>query len=460
MPQMKSYPDGVAFECTDSETLLEAALQAKLPLTHVCGGKAKCSTCRIWILEGLENCPTRSSLEEKLADKLGLDRHIRLACQLRPTADLAFRRLVLDETDTTITSQINRDRHTNSGELKDVAVFFSDVANFTQISENLTPYDVMYILNRYFTQVGEVIEANFGYIDKFVGDGLMAIFGIDDQADAPLRAVNSGLQSLAVVDRMKPFFKTMYDIDFDIRIGIHWGEAVIGSLGSPGHERLTAIGDVVNLASRVEASNKEAGTRLLITEALYEQVRNDVDVSDFIRVRLRGTTERITLYEIEKLTATAAERLNAKRQRDTKIFAGRQWSRLAAIEEIEEGERRIFEFADFDLVVVRRNGQFHAFNNACPHVHLPLFNRTSHIIDPAKLRRDESTLRDDELICRWHQSRFDLVTGEVISWCEALHDDGTPPGMEMLGDISKNRSKLRVYRTKVDEGSLWVSFDL
>jgi class 3 adenylate cyclase len=253
---MKSYPDGVVFECTDGETLLEASLKAKLPLTHICGGKAKCSTCRIWILEGLEDCPTRSEAEETLADKLGLNRHIRLACQLRPAADLAFRRLVLDETDTTITSQINRDRHTYSGELKDVAVFFSDVADFTQISESLTPYDVMYILNRYFAQVGEVIEANFGYIDKFVGDGLMAIFGIENQEDAPLRAVNTGLQSLAVVDRMKPFFKTMYDVDFDIRIGIHWGEAVIGSLGSPGHERLTAIGDVVNVASRVEASNK------------------------------------------------------------------------------------------------------------------------------------------------------------------------------------------------------------
>jgi class 3 adenylate cyclase/nitrite reductase/ring-hydroxylating ferredoxin subunit len=457
---MKSYPDGIAFECIDGDTLLEAALKTKLPLTHICGGKAKCSTCRIWILEGLEECPSRSEAEETLADKLGLDRHIRLACQLRPTADLAFRRLVLDETDTIIASQINRDRHTNSGELKNVAVFFSDVADFTHISENLTPYDVMYILNRYFAQVGEVIESNFGYIDKFVGDGLMAIFGVDDQEDAPLRALNAGLQSLAVVDRMKPFFKTMYDFDFDIRIGIHWGEAVIGSLGSPGHERLTAIGDVVNVASRVEASNKEAGTRFLITEALYEQVKDDVDVSDFIRVRLRGTTDRVTLYEIEKLKAGAAERLNAEKERDTKRFGGRQWSRLIAAEDIEEGERRIFEFADFDLVVVRRNGQFHAFNNACPHVNLPLFNRTSNIVDPAKLRPDESTLRGDEVICRWHQSRFDLVTGEVVSWCEALHDDGTPRGMEMLGDISKNRSNLRVFRTKVDDGVLWVSFDM
>ena len=92
---------------------------------------------------------------------------------------------------------------------------------------------------------------------------MMAIFGVDEDENAPLRAVNAALQTLAAIDRMKPFFTAMYDIDFDIRIGLHHGEAVLGSVGSLGHERLTAVGDVVNVASRVEAANKEAGTRML-----------------------------------------------------------------------------------------------------------------------------------------------------------------------------------------------------
>lgn len=460
MAQMKALPDDVVFECGEGETLLKAALRADLPLTHICGGKAKCSTCRIWVLDGLENCGARAGDEEELARKLGLNSHVRLACQLRPTADLAFRRLVLDETDIAIANQIDRDRHTNAGQLKDVAIFFSDIQGFTKFSESLTPFDVMYLLNRYFAQVGEVIENNFGFIDKFVGDGLMAIFGIEDQEDAPLRAVNAGLQCLAVVDRMKPFFESMYGIDFDVRIGVHWGEAVIGSVGFPGHERLTAMGDVVNLASRVEAANKEAGTRFLITESLHEAVRDEVEVADFIRIRLRGTADRITLYEIEKLTPDAAERMNASEERDTKRIAGRMWSRLIDVDEMQEGERRIFEFQELDLVVIRRDGRFYAFNNACPHVKLPLFNRTSNIDDPSKLRPDESEEREGEVVCRWHRSRFDLVTGEVISWCEALHEDGTSPGMEMLGDISKNRSPLHIYGTRVEDEQLWVSFDM
>ncbi len=186
-----------------------------------------------------------------MAQRLGLAADVRLACQLRPEADLRVRRLVLDETDLMMTSQLDRSVATRTGEAKKVTIFFSDIADFTMIAERLSPYDVMYLLNRYFVQVGDIIEANGGFIDKFVGDGLMAIFGIDDQPDAPLRSINAALQTLAAVDQMKSFFGAMYVAEFDIRIGIHYGEAVIGSLGSIGHERLTSIVDVVNVASRV-----------------------------------------------------------------------------------------------------------------------------------------------------------------------------------------------------------------
>ena len=301
MPALRSLPDNIVFDSAAGESVLEAARRAHLPIAHACGGKAKCSTCRIWILEGAQNCPLKGEQERALTARLGLDSDIRLACQLRPTGDVTFRRLVLDDTDLRIANQLLRHAASKTGEVKPVVLFFSDVAGFTSFSETLTPYDVMYLLNRYFAQVGEVIERNEGYIDKFVGDGLMAIFGVNNQPDAPIRAVNAALQTLAAVDRMKPFFKSMYGIDFDIRIGLHLGDAVIGSIGSPGHERLTAIGDAVNVASRVENANKEAGTRFLISEALYERVRDEVEMTDFVRVRLRGTSDRMTLYEIARL---------------------------------------------------------------------------------------------------------------------------------------------------------------
>jgi class 3 adenylate cyclase len=169
----------------------------------------------------------------------------------------------------------------------------------------------------------------------------------EGQPDAPIRSVNAALQTLAVVDRMKPFFASMYGIDFDIRIGLHWGEAVIGSVGSPGHERLTAIGGAVNIASRVEAANKEAGTRLLISEALYDHVKDEVEAPDFIRVRLRGTSDRITLYEVKKLRPETERALNAAATGETTKLGGKAWRKAIRLDSLVDGEPKVLEFPGF-----------------------------------------------------------------------------------------------------------------
>jgi class 3 adenylate cyclase/nitrite reductase/ring-hydroxylating ferredoxin subunit len=460
MAKVTSLPDNVDFEVGADETLLAAALRAGVPVAHACGGRAKCSTCRVWVLDGLTACPPRAADEASLAERLGLTDEVRLACQLRPADALRVRRLVLDETDLVISSQLDRSVATRAGEAKDVTIFFSDIADFTSLSEALSPYDVMYLLNRYFVQAGDIIERNGGFIDKFVGDGVMAIFGVDDQPDAPLCAVNAALQTLAAVDRMKPFFASMYGADFDIRIGLHYGEAVIGSLGSVGHERLTAIGDVVNVASRVEAANKDAGTRLLISEALHDVVADKVEVADFVRIRLRGTSDRITLHEIDRLTPATDAGLNAREHRDTMRFAGKTWVRALAADDLAVGERRMLEFEDCDVVVLRGDDTFYAFNNACPHLHLPFFERRPLAEDEESAAPPDSIVTDDlGVVCRWHQSCFDLQTGEIREWAVKLQEDGTSPGMEFLGDISKNKARLKVYPCRLDDGHLWITLE-
>ncbi len=467
MAKVFSLPDKVEFDVAAGESLLEAALRSGMPWAHACGGRAKCSTCRIWVLEGLEACPQRTAEEAAMAGRLGLADEVRLACQLRPESDLRVRRLVLDDIDLMMSSQLDRATVSRTGEVKNVTIFFSDIANFTSLSEHLSPYDVMYFLNRYFVQMGDIIEQNGGFIDKFVGDGLMAIFGIDDQPDGPLRSVNAALQTLAAVDHMKPFFASMYDADFDIRIGLHYGEAVIGTLGSIGHERLTAIGDVVNVASRVEAANKDAGTRLLISDALHDQVADKVEIGDFVRIRLPGTSERITLHEVDGLTTDAEAELNAKEQRESIQFAGKKWVRVFAEDELAIGDRRILNFDDFDVIVVRGDNGHNAFNNACPHLKLPLYE----IRDVAEgdlgyfpgtqtPRPLYSTITDDlGVVCRWHHSCFDLQTGDVRDWATKLQADGTAPGQEILGDLSKNRTKLTVYPCRVHDGYLWIALE-
>jgi class 3 adenylate cyclase/nitrite reductase/ring-hydroxylating ferredoxin subunit len=458
MPKIVSLPDGVQFDVKAGQSVLESALRANLPLTHACGGRAKCSTCRVWVIEGLEQCPPRTELEQAMATRLGLGPEVRLACQLKPTGDLRLRRLVLDEIDLMMSSQLDRSAAKRFGEVRDVTVFFSDVADFTAISETLTPYDVMYLLNRYFVQAGEIIERNGGYIDKFIGDGMMALFGVDGQTDAPLRAVNAALQILAAIDRMKPFMKAMYGVDFDIRIGLHHGEAVLGSIGSLGHERLTAIGDVVNAASRIEGASKEAGTRFLISDALYKLVEDKVETRDFVRTRLRGTSERITLYEIARLKPEIEQALNKRGDHAREHFGGRDWLRAFPETELEVGERRILQLDKCDVVVHRGPNGFVAFNNACPHLKLPIFDRAPPSAEYAGHLPPASTVTDDlGIVCRWHQSCYDLQTGEIRSWCAKLNEDGSSPGWEFLGDISKNRAPLEIYPCRVADGQLWVA---
>ncbi len=460
MAKIVALPDGIEFESNEGDTLLDAALRADLPLAHACGGRAKCSTCRVWVLEGLSTCPARNEAERAMAERLGLGDEMRLACQLKPAGDLRVRRLVLDEIDLAISNQLDRSSVTRVGEIRNLTVFFSDVAGFTSISETLLPYDVMYLLNRYFLQAGEIIESNGGYIDKFVGDGMMAIFGVDGEEDAPIRAVNAALQTLDAIDRMKPFVAAMYDIDFDIRIGLHYGEAVLGSLGSLGHERLTAIGDVVNVASRVEAANKEVGTRFLISEALYRMVEDKVEILDFVRTRLPGTSERITLYEIGRLKPEIESALNERELHETERYAGREWLRALPADELAVGESRIIDLEKCDVVVHRGPDGYIAFNNACPHLRLPIFDRNPPGKEHAEQLPPASVVTDDlGVVCRWHGSCYDLQTGEIREWCPLLEEDGTTAKMPYLGDISKNRTPLDVYQCRVADGQLWISLD-
>jgi class 3 adenylate cyclase/nitrite reductase/ring-hydroxylating ferredoxin subunit len=461
MARIRSLPDGVEFDADEGETLLEAALRAALPLTHACGGRAKCSTCRVWVLAGLDGCPARTDAERALAERLGLGDEVRLACQLRPAGDLRVRRLVIDETDLMMSSQLDRAAPTRVGEIRDVTVFFSDVVGFTTIAETLPPYDVMHLLNRYFVQAGEIIERNGGYIDKFVGDGIMALFGVDGQEDAPIRAVNAALQTLAAIDRMKPFVASMYQRDFDVRIGLHHGEALLGSVGSLGHERLTAIGDVVNVASRIEEANKEAGTRLLISDALYGLVEDKVEMLDFVRTRLRGTSERITLYEIKRLRPEVEAALNARAPHATERHAGREWLRVLAEDELAVGERRILQLERCDVVVHRGPDGYVAFNNACPHVRLPFYDRSPPKPEHVPILPPRQSVVTDDLgiVCRWHGTCYDLQTGEIRAWCPLLNRDGTSPGWEFLGDISKNLAPLEVFPCRIADGQLWISLD-
>lgn len=295
--------DKQTVEADPAETILQVSLRAGIPHAHACGGNARCSTCRVAILEGLEHCSPRNDREQKLADRLHFTPDIRLACQTTISKDVHLRRLVIDDEDLQLTDQRSAGAEpTSAGEEKQLAVLFSDIRGFTPFAEALPPYDVVHILNRYFHEMGVVIGRNGGQIDNYMGDGLMALFGMENEAGAALQAVKAGLEMLSAAEHLKPYLQTIYAKSFEIGVGIHYGEAVVGAIGAQSLKRVTAIGDAVNLASRIESANKQAGTHLLISEETYTEVRDQVRTGKTIRATLRGKKGEYALYEVTALS--------------------------------------------------------------------------------------------------------------------------------------------------------------
>ena len=192
-----------------------------------------------------------------MAQRLNLGPETRLACQTKIAGHVKVRRLVIDDDEIEFTRRIAEGPSPASiGEEKKLAILFADVRNFTALSERMSPYDVIYFLNRYFHDINRVIEHYGGYVDNYMGDGLMALFGHDDAPDSALRAVSAGLKMLEEVRTRSPHFEALYGVSVRIGVGIHHGNVVVGPIGAGDRQRMTVIGDAVNFASRIESANK------------------------------------------------------------------------------------------------------------------------------------------------------------------------------------------------------------
>ena len=298
MAKVTFLPDNKECNAPSNVTLLEVAKRNNIPHVAACGGEGNCTTCRLLILDGVENCSEETKKEKVLIEQAHTTEGFRLACQTSINGDITARRLVLDSDDI---KDMSFDRQ---GESKNIAILFSDIRGFTPFSEKLTPYDVVFILNRYFKRMVKVIEENHGRVDNYIGDGMVAIFGINDEKNPAEHAVKAAIDMRNEMDDMKPYLKTMYGKDFDIGIGVHWGSAVVGDIGAGESKRFTAIGDSMNFASRVESANKQFKSRVLISDEVYQEVKNNVIIKDYMRTMVKGIEGRVTLHEVEQIHLT------------------------------------------------------------------------------------------------------------------------------------------------------------
>jgi adenylate cyclase len=256
------------------------------------------------VLDGLENCSPRNALEQRLATKKGFEDNIRLACQTRITGDVTLRRLTLDDfdADLAVIGQVQ-----SAAREAKLAILFSDIRDFTVFSESRLPYDTIHLLNRYFYLMGNAILQNEGFIDKYMGDGIMALFGINssDGQRTCQNAVNAALQMLQELDTLNVYLKRNFDVEFKIGIGIHYGEVVLGELGHPDRRSVTVIGDSVNTASRIESATKTCGAPILVSESVKAQLGGQLEVGRSFDQQLKGKSGSHKLYEVITLFDSA-----------------------------------------------------------------------------------------------------------------------------------------------------------
>ena len=188
------YPGGRQVSVPRGLTILEASRVAGVPHAAVCGGRGRCSTCRVRVGEGAQRLPPPDIEERRVLARIGAPADVRLACQARLTGDLALTPLMPA---TVGPAEAMSPLPQALGVEREIAVLFCDLRGFTSLSEGRLPYDTVFILNRYFKAMGEVIEGAGGRVDKFIGDGIMALFGLDCDAAAGSRAALAAARGMA-----------------------------------------------------------------------------------------------------------------------------------------------------------------------------------------------------------------------------------------------------------------------
>jgi class 3 adenylate cyclase len=193
------------------------------------------------------------------------------------------------------------------GERRRVTILFSDIRNFTAMSERLTPEETVSFLNDYFSGMVDAVFDHGGMLDKFLGDGLMAVFGsADDRGNHAEQAVRTALRMKSLLATINGERAMRALPPIAIGIGIHTDEVVVGNIGSRKRLEYTVIGDGVNTASRLESMNKELGTTILISDNTYHEVQELFVCQPMQQVHLKGKTKPLTVYEVVSLMGAVA----------------------------------------------------------------------------------------------------------------------------------------------------------
>ena len=305
-----SYGNGRSIRVPVGLSVLEASLRHRVPHASVCGGRARCSTCRIRVIGDLGALPAPSARENFVLGRIGAggDPAIRLACQLRPTADLSFVQLLAPHA---LSANAHASNPQRIGQERYLVSMFVDMRGSTKLAEKRLPFDTVFIVNRFLGAVSQAAIACGGQPNQFVGDGALVLFGL---ACDPQTACRHALQAAAMisthVDELNRALQ--HDLPDLIRfgIGIHGGEVIVGDIGYRDHMVFTALGDAVNVAARLQDMTKSLASEVVVSEDVCAMAGVMADHLPAQEVAIRGRSEPMAVRTVAdaKLLASLVAR--------------------------------------------------------------------------------------------------------------------------------------------------------
>jgi len=300
-----AYPGGRVVRVPIGCAVLDASRRASIPHAAICGGRGRCTTCRVRVLRGVERLPPPSASEQALLSRLHAGPSVRLACQLRPRSDTAV--LPLLPPDIGAGETRRRDTSEASDLERFVAIMFVDIRRSTALVEKRHPYDVVFLLNHFFDAVAGAVVDTGGAPNQFVGDGMMAIFGIHA---GPREACSQALAAAQLIDsRLANMNRTLADElpePLAIGVGLHAGNVILGELGYRDRFLLTAIGDSVHVAARLQELTKDYGCQLVVSDIVAATAEAKMSAFPVREISVRGRTEPLAVRIVSAMNELVA----------------------------------------------------------------------------------------------------------------------------------------------------------
>jgi adenylate cyclase len=297
-----TYPSTVA-AVPAGYSVLEASREFGIPHLSLCGGRARCSTCRIRVESSAAPLPAPGPDEARTLERIRAGGDVRLACQLRPVGDLRVEPLLVPR------APLAGAADWGAPAEREIVVLFADLRGWTSISERQLPFDLVYVLDRYFEAIGDAVREAGGIPNQFIGDSVMALFGLERGADAGAR---ESLRAAEHIEHRMAELNESLQKEFggqlDFGIGIHAGTAAVGTVGYRETRTLSAVGDAVNTASRLQELTKVVGARIVVSAELLRRAGRGTEGWEAHDIDVRGRQERLRVFAARRVPMEQAQR--------------------------------------------------------------------------------------------------------------------------------------------------------